>query len=127
MTLKVADEPKAPLCWRRRRPDNAQGVNTLQHFVIKLQSDRENFMATMTPEEMQVMQTHAGYWRGLLDQGKAIVFGPVADPAGSYGLGVVAVEDEAELKAIEAADPAITSKIGLSYYIAPMVRAVYKS
>ncbi len=98
----------------------------MRHYVIKLKAARENFMATMTAEEMQVMQTHAGYWKGLLDQGKTIVFGPVADPAGSYGLGVVAVEDEAELKAIEAADPAIEAKIGLSYYVAPMVRAVYR-
>ena len=98
----------------------------MQHFVVKLRASREGFMHSMSPQEMTVMQAHAAYWAGLLEQGSAIVFGPVDDPAGSYGLGVVAVEDEAVLEAIRVADPAISSGIGLRYEVAPMVRAVYK-
>ena len=38
-----------------------------------------------------------------------VVFGPVLDDTGSWGLGVVEAEDEDELRAFAAADPAVTS------------------
>jgi uncharacterized protein YciI len=38
-----------------------------------------------------------------------VVFGPVLDSTGSWGLGVVESEDEDELRAFAAADPAVTS------------------
>jgi uncharacterized protein YciI len=38
-----------------------------------------------------------------------VVFGPVLDDTGSWGLGVVEAEDEAELRAFAARDPAVTS------------------
>jgi uncharacterized protein len=38
-----------------------------------------------------------------------VVFGPVLDDTGSWGLGVVQAEDENELRAFAAGDPAITS------------------
>ena len=77
----------------------------MEHFVIKLKPSREGFMFSMTPEERQVMQSHAVYWAGLMDQGVAVVYGPVNDPEGSYGLGVIAVEDAAAVDMIRRADP----------------------
>ena len=38
-----------------------------------------------------------------------VVFGPVLDGTGSWGLGVVEADDEAELRAFAAGDPAVTS------------------
>jgi len=38
-----------------------------------------------------------------------VVFGPVLDDTGSWGLGVVEAEDEDELRAFAAGDPVITS------------------
>jgi uncharacterized protein YciI len=38
-----------------------------------------------------------------------VVFGPVLDSTGSWGLGVVQAEDEEEIRAFAASDPAVTS------------------
>ena len=97
----------------------------MEHFVIKLKPSREDFMFSMTPEERQVMQSHAVYWAGLMDQGVAVVYGPVNDPEGSYGLGVIAVEDAAAVDMIRRADPAVTFGVA-DYHVAPMLRALYK-
>ncbi|MDQ3629866.1 MAG: YciI family protein [Actinomycetota bacterium] len=43
-----------------------------------------------------------------------MAFGPVLDPAGSWGLAIVQAEDEAEVGALGKADPAVTS--GLATY-----------
>ena len=42
------------------------------------------------------MQAHVAYCGELLRAGKALVFGPVADPAGSWGLGVLQLPDDAD-------------------------------
>jgi hypothetical protein len=36
--------------------------------------------------EAGIMVQHAHYRQGLMDRGTAVVFGPVADPAGVWGL-----------------------------------------
>jgi uncharacterized protein YndB with AHSA1/START domain len=86
---------------------------------------RPTFMLDMSADERAVMQAHAVYWRGKLDEGSVIAFGPVADPAGGWGVGIVAVSDEAELRRFQNEDPAIQSNIGLSYETLPMLTAVY--
>ena len=42
------------------------------------------------------MQAHVAYCGELLRAGKALVFGPVADPAGAWGLGVLQLPDDAD-------------------------------
>jgi hypothetical protein len=96
-----------------------------QYYVIRLLPPRPTFMADMSPEERAMMLEHGAYWRGQLKAGKVIVFGPVADPKGGWGMGVVRVSDESELKRFQAEDPAIRSGRGLSYEILPMVRAIH--
>ncbi len=95
------------------------------YYVIRLLPPRPTFMADMSPEERAMMLEHGAYWRGQLKAGKVIVFGPVADPKGGWGMGVVRVSDESELKRFQAEDPAIRSGRGLSYEILPMVRAIH--
>jgi YCII-related domain len=41
-----------------------------------------------------------------------LVFGPVFDDTGSWGLGVVEAEDENELRAFAAGDPVVTTGTG---------------
>jgi hypothetical protein len=41
-----------------------------------------------------------------------VVFGPVLDDTGSWGLGVVEAEDEKELRAFAAGDPVVTTGTG---------------
>jgi hypothetical protein len=61
----------------------------------------------------------------LLAAGTAIAFGPVADPAGGWGLGIVQVADDHALRAVLAADPAIQAERGLRYDTTPMVTVVH--
>ena len=53
------------------------------------------------------MGEHAAYWTGLTERGTAVVFGPVFDPAGVWGLAILDVADEAGASALTAADPVI--------------------
>jgi hypothetical protein len=80
----------------------------------------------MNDSERRVMQEHAMYWRGKAEKGSAVIFGPVADPKGPWGLGIVDAADEAELQILIAADPAITSTIGMHYETYPMLRAIVR-
>lgn len=58
------------------------------------------------------MTRHAAYWRPYIESGQMVVFGPVLDDTGSWGLGVVESEDEAELRAFAAGDPVVTTGTG---------------
>lgn len=45
------------------------------------------------------MARHAAYWKPLVDSGQMVVFGPVLDGGGSWGLGVIEADDENEPRA----------------------------
>jgi uncharacterized protein YndB with AHSA1/START domain len=94
-------------------------------FLCRLLPPRSTFMHDMTAEERAIMQAHGRYWQGKLAEGVAIAFGPVADPAGGWGLGILEVRDEAQLAALQAADPAIESGRGFSYQTLPMLRLAH--
>ena len=80
----------------------------------------------MTPAEGALMQEHAGYWMGLVQQGTAVAFGPVFDPKGAWGLGLVEVGSEADARALTAADPVVRADAGFSYEISPMPQLVLR-
>jgi hypothetical protein len=97
-------------------------------FVFcRLLPPRPGFAMDMTPDERAAMQRHVGYWTALLARGTAIVFGPVADPAGPWGLGVIRLREGESAADIVDADPAIQADIGLRYETLPMLSAVVKS
>jgi uncharacterized protein len=75
-------------------------------YAVYLNPSRPDFAKTMTESERAIMIQHVAYWTEKLKEGKVYAFGPVIDPNGIYGLGVVAVENEQELKEIIANDPA---------------------
>jgi uncharacterized protein YndB with AHSA1/START domain len=95
-------------------------------FLVRLLPPRPTFMTDMSEDERAMMMQHARYWTELLAVGTAVVFGPVADPKGGWGLGVVRAEDEAAVKAIEAKDPAIAGGRGLRYEVTRMLTAVFR-
>jgi uncharacterized protein YciI len=78
-------------------------------FVFRLKAPRPTFALDMTDEEREVMGRHAAYWQPLIESGQMVVFGPVLDASGSWGLGVVEAEDEDELQAFAAGDPVVTT------------------
>ena len=55
------------------------------------------------------MGRHAAYWQPFIDSGQMVIFGPVLDSTGSWGLGVVEADDEDELRAYAAGDSAVTT------------------
>jgi uncharacterized protein YciI len=78
-------------------------------FVFRLKAPRPTFALDMSDAEREVMGRHAAYWRPYIDSGQMVVFGPVLDDTGSWGLGVIDAEDEDGLRAFAAGDPAVTS------------------
>ncbi len=83
-----------------------------KYFALKLIAPRPTFAQDMTDDERQIMQQHVAYWKDLMEKGFVIAFGPVLDPAGVYGLGIVQTDNEEQVKTLTANDPAN----GLSKY-----------
>lgn len=76
------------------------------YFVLHLLPSRPDFAQTMTDDERSVMMSHVAYWTEIMNQGKVLAFGPVLDPKSVYGLGIVVVDSEQEVKDFIANDPA---------------------
>jgi uncharacterized protein len=80
-------------------------------FLFRLIPPRADFAQTMTADEQQAMSEHMAYWQQLLHEGRVVVYGPVADPEGVWGLGVLRVGDRAEALAIGEGDPSVTAGV----------------
>ena len=78
-------------------------------FVFRLKAPRPTFALDMTDEERDIMGRHAAYWQPFIDSGQMVIFGPVLDATGSWGLGVVEADNEDELRAFAAGDPVVTT------------------
>jgi uncharacterized protein YndB with AHSA1/START domain len=96
-----------------------------QYFLFRLLPPRPTFMLDMTAEERSLMQAHGLYWRGKLAEGKVIVFGPVADPAGGWGVGIMRATGKPEADELTASDPVILANQGFRYEMFFMPRAVH--
>lgn len=81
-------------------------------FVFRLKAPRPTFALDMSDEEREIMARHADHWRPWVESGQMVIFGPVLDSSGSWGLGVVEADDEQELRAFAARDPVVTSGTG---------------
>lgn len=90
------------------------------HFALYLNPPRPTFMQDMNDEERGIMQKHVGYWHRLMAEGKVLAFGPVLDPQSVYGLGIVEVDNEEQVKDMIANDPAT----GLNKYEYYLMKAV---
>lgn len=96
----------------------------MPHFVCKLIPPRPSFASEMSEQEAAAMAEHAAYWARLLEAGPVVIYGPVADPEGVYGLAIVEAADPAEVERLTADDPVIKAGLGLRYHCAPMLQAV---
>ena len=95
------------------------------HYLCRLIPPRPSFAMDMTPAEAKAMGEHVAYWSDLLAKGKTIAFGPVLDPKGPWGVGIVSVSDAAELRELQGNDPAIRARIGLRYEAYEMPKLVH--
>jgi uncharacterized protein YciI len=79
------------------------------HFVYRLIPPRPTFHLDMTDEERAIMNDHVEYWQARTEAGRVVVFGPVVDEGGGWGLGVFTADDEHQAQQVLGADPAISS------------------
>jgi uncharacterized protein len=94
-------------------------------FVFRLKAPRPTFALDMTDEEREIMGRHAAHWQPFIDSGQMVIFGPVLDGTGSWGIGVIEADDEQELRAFAAGDPVVTTgtaEIELGKMLAGFVR-----
>ncbi len=96
----------------------------MKYYLFKLLPPRPTFPADMTPAEAKLMQEHALYWRGLTEQGLVVVFGPVADPRGAYGIAVLQLPDDVDARTLGRSDPTIKADQGFGFEVHPMPQAV---
>ena len=79
-------------------------------FFLKLIPPRSTFPGDMTEEEGKIMKEHAVYWQELMAKGICHVYGPVLDPNGAYGIGILEIgDDKAILAEIQNNDPSLKS------------------
>jgi uncharacterized protein len=96
------------------------------HFLYKLIPPRPTFPADMTEDEGAIMQAHFGYWAGVIQERRAVAYGPVQDPNGTYGIAVLEVDDEGAAEELVAGDPAIASTAGFGSELHPMPDAIVR-
>jgi uncharacterized protein len=89
-------------------------------YLYRLRPHRADFAETMNEAEMAAMLAHVEYWRGPLNDGRALIYSPVADPEHSWGLAIVQADSPAELDELRASDPAVLAGIGdVDYLLLP--------
>ncbi len=91
------------------------------YVFVRTNNPRPTFHVDMSPEEKAIMQRHVSYWTEQAELGVAVVFGPVLDPRGVYGIGVYRVDDAAHMQRLLANDPA---RGLLQFEVLEMPRAV---
>jgi uncharacterized protein YciI len=81
----------------------------MSHFLYRLIPPRPTFDTDMTEAEAGVMAQHGGYWTDLLGRGQVVVFGPVSEPDGVWGLAIIEAKSLDDARALALDDPAVTS------------------
>jgi len=97
------------------------------YFYVKLNAPRATFLTDMTDAERAIMDAHIARWVSLTQERTAVLFGPVFDPAGGFGVGILEVADEKAAHDIMVQDPTTTSGLGFSFEIHPMMMGMIRS
>ena len=80
-------------------------------YLFRLIPPRADFAQTMTPAEQEAMAGHQDYWQQLLHDGKVVVYGPIADPEGVWGMGVQPAASRAEVLETGNNDPSFLAGV----------------
>ncbi|HEX7324777.1 MAG TPA: YciI family protein [Rhodanobacteraceae bacterium] len=92
----------------------------MKTFFCKLIPPRPTFDRDLSGDEAKLMHAHAAYWRGWMGKGKVVAFGPIADPAGAFGVAILEVAGEREVQQLTSDDPVIRSGRGFRWELHPM-------
>jgi uncharacterized protein YciI len=98
----------------------------MSYFVYRLIPPRPTFDLDMNDQECELMGRHGQYWTRLTQEGKVLVFGPVRDATGAWGLGVIEADDEAQARSMIDADPAVAEGLA-TFELGPMAAAVLRA
>jgi hypothetical protein len=85
---------------------------TMSWYLYRLRTHRPDFAQTMTEAEMATMMAHVEYWRRPLNDGRVLIYSPVADLEHSWGMAIVQADSEDELTELRANDPAFLGGVG---------------
>jgi uncharacterized protein YciI len=92
-------------------------------FFCRMNPPRADFAQTMTEAERALMGRHAAYLKAAQEKGIAVLFGPVGDPKGAWGLCVLECADMAEARGLTDNDPTVQSGQDFSYEVYPILSA----
>ena len=107
-------------------PPAREQATKVDRFLYRLIPPRATFPADMSEEEAAIMAQHFAYWAQLEARRIVVVLGPVLDPAGTWGLGIIEGDTEDEVRAIALEDPAVKSGMSTFEVLAmadPFVRS----
>lgn len=84
----------------------------MKAYLTKWIPPRADFLPTITEPEKALFQQHGEWQSQLRKTGQIVAHGPVVDPAGSYGVAIWEVDDEADISALTAQDPIVKGGVG---------------
>jgi uncharacterized protein YciI len=97
----------------------------MKYFLCRFIPPSPDFLKTATPEQKLLMKEHGNYLQALLEKGIVLSHGPVADPAGGWGMSLFEMGDDKtvdDVSALTAGDPMIKANIGARYEVLPMLQ-----
>jgi uncharacterized protein YciI len=80
----------------------------MAEWLYLIHPPREDFVETITPDEVAIMQVHAEHLARMLADGVLVLAGPTFG-RDNIGVAVIEATDEEAARAIMMGDPAITS------------------
>ncbi len=93
-------------------------------FLFRLIPSRPTFAVDMSETERATMTEHVVYWTRLLDDGKALAFGPVFDGDNPHGVGIILAAGRDEAMRLRDEDPAMQSLPGFRTEIVAFAQLV---
>jgi len=80
-------------------------------WLLFLRATRDEMPIEPTAEESRIVGEHFAYLQRLRDEGKLLLAGPSVVPGDTIGIAIFEVDDEAEVRALVAADPAVVNGV----------------
>ncbi len=98
----------------------------LQHFYCKLIPPRPTFAFDMSDAERSLMQEHALYVDAYFKSGKVLLYGPVFASEGAFGVAILEMVDEPEVRRFLEGDPTVKAGVA-TFAFYPMKVAAARS
>ncbi len=92
-------------------PNKTLEIFSVPHFFFKLIPPRPTFSQDMTEAERRLMDEHVRYWKALQEQGFVLVYGPVFEAKGGWGMGIIEADDIAVAQDFAANDPTVKASL----------------